>query len=211
MTHGDIKSIRVQAYNAAFRAAKSDGIVTSEEESELKKLQDFFKIPESEILTSKKELAKLRILTEIQNGNPPFMSVSNVVLQKNETIYWSEPSSLLEERVVGRRYEGGSQGLSIRITSGVTYRVGAHRGRIISDTAIVPVSSGELIITNKRIIFRGDAKSFNLRLDKLLELNLYGNGIRLTDDKGKSCIVKFTSEGNSDIVGATLSFAINQF
>jgi hypothetical protein len=33
MTHGDIKSIRVQAYNAAFRAAKSDGIVTSEEES----------------------------------------------------------------------------------------------------------------------------------------------------------------------------------
>ena len=93
----------------------------------------------------------------------------------------------------------------------MSYRVGAHRGHIVSDTALIPVSSGELIITNKRVIFRGDAKSFNLRLDKLLELNFYGDGVRLTDDKGKHRVVKFASEGNTDVVGATLSFAINQF
>jgi len=54
-------------------------------------------------------------------------------------------------------------------------------------------------------------QSFNLRLDKLLELNFYGDGVRLTDDKGKPRVVKFASEGNTDVVGATLSFAINQF
>ena len=211
LTRDDLKSIRAQAYNAALRAAKSDGVVTAEEEAELGELQQFLMIPDSEIAKSKKELARLRLLTEIQNGNPPTVSTPNVILQKSEMAYWSEPASILEERVVKRRYEGGSHGFSFRIAKGVSYRVGAHRGHIVTDTAVVPVSSGELIVTNKRVIFRGDAKSFNLRLDKLLELNFYSDGVRLTDDKGKPRVVKFAEEGNADVVGATLSFAINQF
>lgn len=211
LTQDDLKRIRAQAYNAALRAAKSDGVVTAEEGAELAKLQQFLMIPESEIAKSKKELARLRLLTEIQNGNPPSISVPNVILQKSEIAYWSEPASILEERVVKRRYEGGSHGISFRIAKGVSYRVGAHRGHIVTDTAVVPVSSGELIITNKRVIFRGNAKSFNLRLDKFLELKSYTDGVRLTDDKGKPRVVKFADEGNSDVVGATLSYAINQF
>jgi hypothetical protein len=211
LTQDDLKGIRVRAYSAALNAAKSDGMVTAEEEAELGKLQQFLMIPETEIENSKKELAKLRLLTEIQNGNPPSISVRNIILQKSELAYWSEPASLFEERVVNRRYEGGSQSVSFRIAKGVSYRIGAQRGHIVADTAIVPVSSGELVVTSKRVIFRGDAKSFSLKLDKLLELNLFGNGVRLTDAKGKPRMVKFADEGNADVVGATLSFAINQY
>ncbi len=211
LTQDDLKGIRAQAYNAALRAAKADGVVTAEEEAELTKLQQFLMIPESEIAKSKKELARLRLLTEIQNGNPPTVRVSNVILQKTEVAHWSEPASILEERVVRRRYEGGSQGLSFRVMKGVSYRVGSHRGHIVTDTAVVPVSSGELIVTNKRVIFRGDAKSFNIRLDKLLELNFYSDGVRLTDEKGKPRVVKFADIGNTDVIGATLSYAINHF
>ena len=71
LTQDDLKGVRAQAYNAALRAAKADGVVTAEEEAELAKLQQFLMIPESEIAKSKKELARLRLLTEIQNGNPP--------------------------------------------------------------------------------------------------------------------------------------------
>lgn len=211
LTQDDLKGIRAQAYNTALRAAKSDGVVTAEEEAELAKLQQFLMIPDSEITRSKKELARLRLLTEIQNGNPPSIPVPNVIFQKNERAYWSEPASILEERVVKRRYQGSSHGFSFRIAKGVSYRVGSHRGHIVTDTAVVAVSSGELIITNKRVIFRGNAKSFNLRLDKLLDLNFYSDGVRLTDDKGKPRIVKYSHEGNADVVGATLSYAINQF
>lgn len=91
------------------------------------------------------------------------------------------------------------------------YRVGGRRGHIVTDTAVLPVGSGELINTNKRIVFRGDTKSFNLRLDKLLELNVYSDGVRLTDDKGEPRVVKFFDESNTDIVGAAFSYVINQF
>jgi hypothetical protein len=211
LTQDDLRGVRAQAYNAALSAVKSDGVVTSEEEAELAKLQQLLMIPESEIAKSKKELARLRLLTEIQNGNPPTIAVPNVILQKAELAYWSEPASILEERIVKRRYEGGSQGFTFRIAKGVAYRVGGHRGQLVTDTAVVPVSSGELIVTNKRVIFRGDTKSFNLRLDKLLEINFYSDGVRITDDKGKPRVVKFDDEANTDIVGATLSYAINRF
>lgn len=211
LTQEDLKGVRAKAYNAALRAAKADGSVTAEEEAELAKLQQLLMIPDSEIAKPKKELARLRLLTEIQNGNPPTIAVSNVIFQKAELAYWSEPASILEERVVKRRYEGDSQGFSFRIARGVSYRVGSHRGHIVTDTAVMPVSSGELIVTNKRVIFRGNAKSFNIRLDKLLELNFYSDGVRLTDDKGKPRLVKFDDEGNTDIVGATLSYAINRY
>jgi hypothetical protein len=94
---------------------------------------------------------------------------------------------------------------------GVSYRVGAHRGHIVTDKAVVPVSVGHLIITNKRVIFRGDAKSFNIKLDKLLELNFYSDGMRVTDDKGKPRMIRFAEEGNIDIVGAILSHAVNNY
>jgi len=92
---------------------------------------------------------------------------------------------------------------------GVSYRVGSHRGHIVTDKAVMPVSEGDLVITNKRVIFRGDAKSFSSKLDKLLEINCYADGVRLTDDKGKPRVIRFAADGNADIVGAVLSYAIN--
>lgn len=152
----------------------------------------------------------MRLLSEIKEGNLPTVAVKNVVLQKNETPYWLEPASLYEERVVRRRYEGGSHGVSIRIAKGLSYRVGAQRGQMVSDTAAVPVSTGSLIVTNRRVIFQGDRKSFSFRLDKLLELECYQDGIRLTDDKGKPRLVKF-DDGSTEVFAAVLSHAINHF
>jgi hypothetical protein len=211
LTRDDLKGIRAQAYSAALRAVKTNGVVTAEGEAELLKVEQFLIIPNAEIATPKRELARLRILGEIKNGTPRAVSVENVILQRGETPYWSEPGSLLEERVVAKHYEGGSQGLSFRIARGVSYRVGSHRGHLVTDKAILPVSSGDLIITSRRVIFRGDAKSFSIALDKLLDLRLYSDAIRLTDDKGKPRTVKFVRDGNADIVGASLSFAINHF
>jgi len=207
----DLNGVRAQAYSAMLRAVKSDGVINAAEEAQLDKLETFLRIPPAEIASEKRELRRLRTLAEIQSGNPPIINTPNVILQKGEVAYWAEPATLLEERVVGRRYEGGSQGVSFRIMKGVTYRVGAHRGNIVIDRAVVPVSSGELIVTSKRVVFRGDRKSINLRLDKLLEVQLYSDGFRFSDDKGKPHLLQFTTPGNSDVIGATLSFAINRF
>ena len=128
--------------------------------------------------------------------------VNGIILRKAETPHWSEPAELLEERVVGRRYEGGSQGMSIRIAKGLSYRIGAQKGRLITDKAMVSVSKGDLIITNQRVIFQGSMKSINLPFTKLLEFRCLDDGIVLTNDKGKPCFIQFFNSKNGAIVEA---------
>jgi hypothetical protein len=209
ITESELKKIRLTAYIAASKVVRQDGIVTNEEYEKLKKIQQFLKIPDEDIRGTKQELTRLCLINEIQQGNLPAITTSPVILQKSEKAHWVEPGALLEERVISRRYEGGSHGVSIRIMRGVSYRVGAHRGHIVSETGIVPVSSGDFVITNKRAIFSGDKKSFALRIDKLLDLEMFSDGARLTDDKGKIRQVKFNVPENTDIVGAVLTQVIN--
>ncbi len=210
ITESDLSKIRIAAYVTASKAIRTDGVVTNEEYEKLKKIQQFLKIPDEDIRGSKKELTRLCLINEIQQGTLPLITDSPVILQKTEKVHWVEPGDLLEERVISRRYEGGSHGVSVRIMKGVSYRVGAHRGHIVSETGIVPISSGDFVVTNKRAIFSGDKKSFALRIDKLLDLEMFSNGTRLTDDKGKIRQIQFNLPENTDIVGAVLTQVINR-
>ena len=212
LTEDDIRKIRVDAYLAAFEVAKADKKVSKEEAEELASIQKYLGIGEMEIESTKKELARLRLLGEIQEGNLPTTTVVNLVTLRDELVYWTEPAILAEEKVINRRYEGGSSGVSFRIAKGVSYRVGGHRGHFISETGIVPVSNGELVLTSKRVIFKGDNKSFATKLDQILNLQLFSNGFCFSENnKSKPRRIKFVQEGNHDIIGAILSYAINHY
>jgi hypothetical protein len=209
LTNADIGRVRVTAYEAAFRVAKADRRISPEEERELATIKSYLQLPDSAIAKTQTEFTRLRLIWEIQHGNLPEVSAGSVILQKQEIAHWVEAARLIEERVVGRRYEGSSSGMSFRIAKGVTYRVGASRGRLVQEKANVPVSSGDLVLTNKRVVFRGDKKSFNYKLDKLLDVQLYSDGLFLTDTSGKPRVLTFASDENTDIVGSILTKAID--
>lgn len=212
LSEKDIKGIKIDAYAAALTATKLDGKITKSEEEELEKIQNYLKLDDREISKRKEELTRLRLLSEIQEGNIPTLTSTNVITQKDEKVYWIEPSSLLEERAVNRRYAGGSQGVSFKIMKGVSYRIGGHKGHYVADKENVKVSSGKLIITNKRLIFSGDNKSFSTRIDKIIDINLFANGLKFSEiNKNKPRLIEFEKKGNQEIFGAILSSAINHF
>jgi len=213
LSEDDIRSVKTEAYLAAFNAAKKDSQVTSEEEKELSKIQEYLGLEDGEIDHSKKELSRLRLLNEIQQGNMPIVfSIAHLVIQKGEKVHWVEPAILAEEKVVSRRYEGGSQGVSLRIMKGVSYRVGSHRGHLVSEVGVVAVSEGELVLTNNRLVFRGDKKSLSVKLGNILDIQLCASGLQFSElNKSKPKLVKFKEKGNCDIIGAILSYTINHF
>lgn len=212
LTDEEIKDLRVEIYTTAFSAAKSDIQITKEEEKELLKIQNYLGIEDAEIEHDKKELARLRLLNEIQLGNIPEIPLTNFIKQKGEIVRWVEPAFLIEEKVIRRRYEGGSRGMSFRIMKGVSYRVGGYRGHITSETGMVETSRGEIVITNKRIVFRGDRKSFATKLNNILDIRVYTNGVYLSENnKPKPRLIKFQDEENRDIVGAILTHSINHY
>lgn len=212
LTEKDIDKFKVDAYLAAYQTSKSDGLITRQEENELEKIQNYLGVSDDKIAKTKQELSRMRLLNEIQNGNVPEIQVFNLIKQKNEKVYWDEPSSLLEEKVIRRGYVGGSQGFSFRIMKGVSYRVGSHRGQLVTETGILPVSAGNFIITSSRIILRGNNKSFAIKLDKILDIQLFSDGLRIFENnKSKPRIIQFHNGNNGDIVGSIISYSINNY
>ncbi|HEU0189620.1 MAG TPA: hypothetical protein VFQ97_06435 [Gallionella sp.] len=101
------------------------------------------------------------------------------LLKSGEKAYGSIFASLQEVQTVG--YSGGTSGVSLRVVKGLTVRTGGIRAHAVKDAVIV--ASGELVITDRRVLFAGDRKSFDIPLESILNVNNYSDGFCFHDSK----------------------------
>lgn len=180
----------IKAYKKAYEHVVSDEIVTQQEHEALQRIQKLFNIPSDKISAELEVLGKHRVLRQIQSGILPTCH-TNIILKKGEVAHFSYFADLIEERAVRGRYQGGSAGVSFRVAKGVSFRVGQSRGTYKSDREPVAVSSGKLIVTNKRIVFDGDKKGFNITIGQLLSYEVFDNSILVKPTRGNPRLVQF--------------------
>lgn len=108
----------------------------------------------------------------------PIIFGSPVILQDNEICHYSKTVSRVttKNRVVG--YSGASQGVSLRVCKGMSYRIGASRGVPIRQD-VIEKNDGCLNITNKRIIFMAEKGAFDKSITKLSAIEPFEDGIAL--------------------------------
>ncbi len=160
-----------------------DGLLTSEEEASLVLLKDALGISDVELLQLDAGVRRLRETSTIQAGRLPSVTVSGISLQKNEKGHFHFPGvEFHQERVVSREYVGGSSGVSFRICRGVSYRIGSHRGRMISREQIVQLDAGELLLTSKRLIYSGQKTAFSIAYPKILSAMPFADGMGVIKD-----------------------------
>jgi hypothetical protein len=212
LTKEDFKKLCSEIFQAVVEQAIADKRVSEWELASLNNILERFNIdPAMEAWAQEKiqyfrEISRIESGAPLQTGNP-----TGLILQKSEVCYLSLPAQLYEERVVSRNYTGGSQGVSIRIVKGLTYRVGQQRGQMISQTGMTLISDGFLVVTNKRIVFSGSRKSVSTPLDKLLDLHVFADGINFsTTQRQKPVIVRLSKPEEADLVGVLLSRVLSE-
>jgi len=208
LTDQDLRFFRTELFQRACEAAGADRRLTPAEEGSLNRLIQRFNIDieDSSIKRSARDLATFRLLYEIDQGNLPVVHLPGIALRGGEQAHAAIRASLLEERVTRRTYQGGSTGVSIRIARGVSYRVGGHRGQIKTETGIVPVSSGVLALTSKRVVFHGDRKSINATWNKVGSAQLFKDGIILSlSTRGEPARLSFEDDSDGEIFGAVFN------
>lgn len=104
---------------------------------------------------------------------------AQALLKPGESAYGVIAARLHEVKTVG--YSAGTRGASVHVAKGLTLRTSGTRGHAIKKS--VAVAAGELVVTDKRVLFAGDNKSFALSLDKLLNVTNYADGFAFHDDK----------------------------
>ncbi len=162
-----LRAIRVQAYVRAFETVKNDTEITEDEWDELEQIQDYLGVKDTEIAKTKKELYRLRVMSEIKKGNMPLLVAPHLILKPNEIAYWSEKVLLVDE----------------------------------SDKQ---TDSGELILTNKRIVFQGQKETIATTLGRILDMSCSVKGVTIRINRQKPLHFRYSVIGNHDIVGSVL-------
>lgn len=210
LTERQIQGFSHKAFKKHYSVIMEDNLLTESELASVNHLLDFLKPKHALIQKELSEIAKHTTLREISVGVLPTVATSIVALKREEIAHFVVGASLREERVISRGYQGGSHGVSIRIAKGVTYRVGQNRGKMVSETGIVDVDSGSFIITNQRLIFVGNKKSFSYDYKKLLAWNVYSDGISLNFDNAASRNLAFSDDVDADILYFLLAYLVEQ-
>ena len=132
-------------------------------------------------------------IEQIRRGILPSMNTNQLMLTSGEVCHFSERAIRVTEKK-SKHYEGGSNGVSIRIAKGVTYRTGRYKGIPVEDISYVKIK-GLLYITNKRIVFVSDGQAFEKKFKSLTACVPYSNAIKL--QFGNTNITLMVPDGNA--------------
>ena len=209
ITHENISTESKQKFmQLQFDKIVADGKISPDEWVGLttmaKNLDDDLKFDEK----TKTKIEKLKFYWLIENEELPIITVS-INLQKNELCYFASRVDWLENRTVTKRINYGGPTARIKIIKGVYYRAGSMGVQRVTSEELQLIDSGQLYLTNKRLIFVGNKKNSSIQLSKVLSINPYSDGVGVEKDSGKSPIFRLSD--NADILAMTLTRVINDF
>lgn len=186
--HGDVRNALIAGWTQAAEQMLDDGVLSAEEESNLQNARERFSLDVASLDAHGmfSRAAKAGILRAVMSGEPtPSVEVESgfpINLQRGEKAVWCFSDVDYLEDKVRRQFVGGSQGVSVRIMSGVYYRVGAFKGESVYSTERQHVGKGFLLVTDQGLYFHGSQKSMRIPFRKIVSFTPYKDGIGLMRD-----------------------------
>lgn len=110
-------------------------------------------------------------------------SSGNVVLSKNESDLFTWASiDLLEPQKV-RKTSGMYGGPTVRIAKGLSLKIGGFRANSESSDELETLDTGQLSLTNQRLIFTGKQQTRVIPLSRIITITPYEDGVSVSLDK----------------------------
>jgi len=190
--------------------ALADDILSETEERQL------FAWAESQGVTQKEWNDKFRdlldrlVIASVNDGRLPDVSSLDlpVMLKRGEVAHLAVNASLMKE-VAQREMRGGGAGVSFRVAKGVRFSTGGFRARsVVVGTSLEEADAGALTVTSQRTVFAGQRKTLDLPHAKLVNLNVYTDGISFNMSNRQS--VPLFGVPNGQVVAAIINAAVQR-
>jgi len=177
--------------------AIADERLSSEEEQELEEVAKSLGLEISLDDATKQKLAKYKYLWQLENGDIPEIDKTElpIRLPKTERCYFYVDAVYYEPRKVhtGRVNYGGLT-YRYRIAKGLYLRMGTLNFYPQTEEKLVPLDSGTVFITNKKILFVGNKGSRKIDLRRIIDFKPYRDGIQIIKDAGRSPFLKLDTD-----------------
>jgi hypothetical protein len=180
--------LEVQAWTSAVDNCLQDNVLDEAGERQLIEWKDQLSLSQDESDRNKSyaRIVQNAVIREVLSGVIPadfdFDGDLHINLQRGEQVVWVFENVRYFEDRPHREFVGRSEGISIRVMSGLYYRIGSFRGHAITSTETVYVDTGVMAITNKNLYFEGPSKPFRVPYRKIVSFSPYEDGIGIIRD-----------------------------
>jgi hypothetical protein len=178
------KLTKTMGFGQAVDRLLEDHLLSEDEEERLNSFIEAGGLTQNELDAEGKlqQVVKSSILRNLTEGKEPESRVRAsghlpFMFMKSETLMWVFPHVEFYEQRTRTEYRGGHQGVSVRVARGVYYRTGGFRGRPIKTEQMEYIDSGMMAVTTKHVYFASQRKNFRTRLDRIVTLDPYEDGI----------------------------------
>jgi hypothetical protein len=183
----ELADLVVAGWGLAVDAFLDDGLLSSDEESKLINFAEHsglnHRLQQHPGYTQIAKAVQLRDLSEGKiNSRMDFNGALPVNLQKNEKLIWAFPNTEYLEDRERREFSGVSHGVSIRVMTGVHYRLGLFKGRPVTKQERVSLGLGTLFVTTKHIYFAGGSKPIRIPFTKIVSFDQFSDGIGIMQE-----------------------------
>ena len=111
------------------------------------------------------------------NGDLAEKMPTDLILKKNEHLVFDIPGvSLCEERTI--KTKGSTRSVRVRVMKGVSVGLGGFEAS--PETKVIPIDTGNLTLTNKRVHFAGSTKTVDYALSKINTIEELDSGVAIS-------------------------------
>ncbi len=151
---------------------------------------------------TKKQLEKYENFWRIENGELPVYE-TKIFLQKGEVCHYLGFAKLYENKTKTTRLKYRGPVFRLRITKSLYYRMANMRVDKVTKDVMTLIDSGNLYVTNKRILFTGSKGNKTIRYGRIVDLTPYRDGVKISKDSGGAPIFEL-SDSDGEVLTATI-------
>jgi hypothetical protein len=172
-----IRDIRYWAFRQVYEEMIADGKLESAERAKINGLIESLSVVRDLAISDQKGHQKAVIMGYLEEGVfPPIEAPPEIRVDEGETFHWAQAAALVKFKKVTRRVDYSGLSYRIKITKGLSYRVGSITPQTVTRETISQEDAGLLWLTDRSISFRGSRKHFEIPLKKVEHIE-YDEGL----------------------------------
>ncbi len=202
--YADVASSALRGF---FDVALADKKLSPKEDAELRSMAESLGFNITHDAKTQDLIETYRTFWHIEEGNLPIL-VPEINVQRNEVCHAHVQAQLHELRRVTTRTTYGGYSTSYKVFKGFYLRGGNYSSSRQTQDVLTKLDSGDLYLTNKRLIFMGNQKNITIRTPTILSFTQYNDGIEIEKGSGKNPFFFFTE--NLTVFGKILKRVVQE-
>jgi hypothetical protein len=203
-----LRAMRIEVFAAHAHQAAADQDVSPEELKDLDAVMKALGLDTDAVRQPLREIGRYAVLHQVRAGKLPIIEVKGPLLEEGEPVHWATAAELYEEKVIRRYSQGGYSGISVPIYKGIRWHAGGYRTQPVVQTGMVATDHGNLFVTDRRVVYVGQQRSFSIPYKHVLAIQGYSDAVAVQKDGMTAKPVYFKNQ-DPELVSAILQLAIS--